>query len=169
MKNIASKLTIGTFIIAFVLVLIALAADFTLGQALIFGIGIAAAMVPQGLPAQITVALGHLVSDLLFDPVLLDKLIQHFESLTPSERDRPAASDQLLGLNKKLDFANTTAAEFDIVPRYGKLGIPFVCLKLTLDRMNIGDRCEIEIAPPDERPEFFEKGFTELDIAGNRA
>lgn len=47
MTNIASKLTVGTLVIAVVLVLIALAADFTLGKALIFGIGIAAAMVPQ--------------------------------------------------------------------------------------------------------------------------
>lgn len=57
LANIATKLTIGTIAVASILVVIALLVDFTLYEAFIFGIGIAAAMVPQGLPAQVTIAL----------------------------------------------------------------------------------------------------------------
>ncbi|MCF7834894.1 cation-transporting P-type ATPase [Candidatus Gracilibacteria bacterium] len=57
LANIAKKLTIGTIILGGVLLVVALLADFSTKEAFIFAIGIAAAMVPQGLPAQVSIAL----------------------------------------------------------------------------------------------------------------
>jgi len=57
MKNIAKKLTVGTLILAVVLVIVALLAHFTPREAFIFVIGISASMIPQGLPAQVSIAL----------------------------------------------------------------------------------------------------------------
>lgn len=57
LSNIAKKLTIWTIILWWVLIVVALLADFTITEALIFAIWIAAAMVPQWLPAQVSVAL----------------------------------------------------------------------------------------------------------------
>ena len=57
LSNIAKKLSVGTVIIALVLALISMYLQFSVYESFIFGIGIAAAMVPQGLPAQVTVAL----------------------------------------------------------------------------------------------------------------
>ena len=57
MQNIAKKLTIGTLILCGILVIVALFVHFTVKEAFIFAVGIAAAMVPQGLPAQVSIAL----------------------------------------------------------------------------------------------------------------
>lgn len=57
LENIAKKLTIWTILLGIILIIIALAADFSLTEAFIFAIWIAAAMVPQWLPAQVSVAL----------------------------------------------------------------------------------------------------------------
>ncbi len=57
MQNIAKKLTIGTLILCWILVIVALFVQFTIHEAFIFAVGIAAAMVPQGLPAQVSIAL----------------------------------------------------------------------------------------------------------------
>lgn len=57
MQNIAKKLTIGTLILCGILVIVALFVHFTVHEAFIFAVGIAAAMVPQGLPAQVSIAL----------------------------------------------------------------------------------------------------------------
>lgn len=56
-KNIAKRLTIWTVWLCVILIIIALFAKFSLQEAFIFGVGIAAAMVPQWLPAQINIAL----------------------------------------------------------------------------------------------------------------
>ncbi|MFZ2151181.1 MAG: cation-transporting P-type ATPase [Candidatus Absconditicoccaceae bacterium] len=57
LENIAKKLTIGTIILGVILLAIALLAHFSIKEAFVFAIGIAAAMVPQGLPAQVSIAL----------------------------------------------------------------------------------------------------------------
>lgn len=57
MSNIATKLTIWTVILSILLVVVALLADFGMYESFIFALGIAAAMVPQGLPAQIGIGL----------------------------------------------------------------------------------------------------------------
>gem|GEM_PF-1552374 len=57
MKNIAKKLTIGTLILSVALMIVAIYSHFTLNEAFIFVIGISASMIPQGLPAQVSIAL----------------------------------------------------------------------------------------------------------------
>jgi len=57
LKNIAQKLTIGTIVLGCVLIVVALLAKFTIHEAFVFAIGIAASMVPQGLPAQVSLSL----------------------------------------------------------------------------------------------------------------
>jgi len=57
MKNIAKKLTIGTLILWVILIIVSLLAHLTPREAFIFAIGISASMIPQGLPAQVSIAL----------------------------------------------------------------------------------------------------------------
>ncbi len=57
MTNIAQKLSIWTIILSVILVIVALLAHFTITEAFIFAVGIAASMVPQWLPAQVNIAL----------------------------------------------------------------------------------------------------------------
>jgi Ca2+-transporting ATPase len=57
MTNIARKLSIWTVILWWILLAIALIANFSLTEAFIFAIWIAASMVPQWLPAQVNMAL----------------------------------------------------------------------------------------------------------------
>lgn len=57
LSNIAKKLTIWTIILWWILIVVALLANFTVRESFIFAIWIAAAMVPQWLPAQVSVAL----------------------------------------------------------------------------------------------------------------
>lgn len=56
-NHLATRITYITFIIALFLFAVRLLADASVNEALIFAIGVAAAMVPEGLPAQISVAL----------------------------------------------------------------------------------------------------------------
>ena len=57
LENIAKKLTIWTIILWVILLAIALLAHFSIKEAFVFAIWIAAAMVPQWLPAQVSIAL----------------------------------------------------------------------------------------------------------------
>lgn len=57
MTNIAEKLSIWTVILSVILVIVALLAHFTVTEAFIFAVWIAASMVPQWLPAQVNIAL----------------------------------------------------------------------------------------------------------------
>lgn len=57
LENIAKKLTIWTIILWIILLAIALLAHFSVKEAFVFAIWIAAAMVPQWLPAQVSIAL----------------------------------------------------------------------------------------------------------------
>lgn len=74
MKNIATKLTIGTLILIVLLVIITLLADFSVRESFLFAIGIAAAMVPQGLPAQVNIALSLATKRLAKQKALIKKL-----------------------------------------------------------------------------------------------
>lgn len=57
MNHTAKSLTITTFVVGISLFGVALLLDREIQTALLFAIGIAASMVPQGLPAQISIAL----------------------------------------------------------------------------------------------------------------
>jgi Ca2+-transporting ATPase len=74
LNNLAGKLTGGTLILTGILVLIAVRSHFTLHEAFVFAIGIAAAMVPQGLPAQVSVALSLASGRLSQNKAVIKKL-----------------------------------------------------------------------------------------------
>lgn len=74
MQNIAKKLTIGTLILCGALVVVTLIANFSLKEAFIFAVGIAAAMVPQGLPAQVSIALSLAAGRLAKNKALIKQL-----------------------------------------------------------------------------------------------
>ena len=67
-------------ILCVILLVIALALNFTLHEAFLFAIGIAAAMVPQGLPAEVSVAL-NLASGRLAKNRALVKQLSSVETL----------------------------------------------------------------------------------------
>jgi len=57
MKNISKKVIIGTLIVCVILVAIVLFLHFSIKDAFLFAVGIAAAMIPEGLPAEVSIAL----------------------------------------------------------------------------------------------------------------
>ena len=61
------------------------------------------------------------------------------------------AQDQLLGLGEEFDLADAAAAQLDVVARHRDLAMAGMGVDLALDGMNVLDRREIQIAPPDER------------------
>jgi Ca2+-transporting ATPase len=74
MKNIAKKLTIGTLILCVILIIVSLLAHFTPNEAFIFAIGISASMIPQGLPAQVSIALSLAAGRLAKNRALVKQL-----------------------------------------------------------------------------------------------
>lgn len=74
MNNLALRITYVTVALAAILVAIALGADIGLKDALIFAIGIASAMIPQGLPAEVSVSLAQAANSLAKDRAIVKKL-----------------------------------------------------------------------------------------------
>lgn len=74
MKNISKKLTIGTMILWVLLLIISLIADLTLRESFIFAIGICIAMIPQGLPTQVSIALTLAANRLAKNKALVKQL-----------------------------------------------------------------------------------------------
>ncbi len=74
MADVAKKLTIGTWILVVILVIISLLAHFSLTQAFIFAVGVSAAMIPEGLPAQVSIALALAASRLAKNRALVKQL-----------------------------------------------------------------------------------------------
>lgn len=74
LTNLAYKLTVATLILSVLLVLIALGSDLTLKDAIIFAIGIASAMIPQGLPAEINISLAQAADNLAKKRVIVKRL-----------------------------------------------------------------------------------------------
>ena len=61
-----------------------------------------------------------------------------------------AAGDELLGLHEELDLADAAAAELDVVAFDRDVGVAAIGVDLALERLDVGDRGEVEILPPDE-------------------
>lgn len=74
LKDVAKKLTYATIIIGVLLFGTRLVLNDSLGMALVFAVGVAAAMVPQGLPAQISVALALAVGRLAKRKAIVKKI-----------------------------------------------------------------------------------------------
>ncbi len=73
-NNISLKLTIGTVIVGLTLFVIALLIDLSLYESFLFALGIAMSLVPQGMPAQISIALSLASSRLSRQNVVVKKL-----------------------------------------------------------------------------------------------
>ena len=73
-SNLALRITQGTIILMAVLIPISLGAQLGLREAFLFAIGIAAAMIPQGLPAEVNVALAQAAGKLAKSRVLVRRL-----------------------------------------------------------------------------------------------
>jgi P-type Ca2+ transporter type 2C len=74
LNNLAKRVTIITLVIASILFIIALLVHFTLHDAFLFAVGVAACMVPEGLPAEVSVALSLAASRLAKKKAIIKKL-----------------------------------------------------------------------------------------------
>jgi Ca2+-transporting ATPase len=74
MNHLATRLTQGTFLLAVILTLIALKAQLGVHDALLFAIGIAAAMIPNGLVAEVNITLAQTASRMAKARALVKKL-----------------------------------------------------------------------------------------------
>jgi len=74
MNNLAKRLVQGTVILAAVLTLVAFKAKFGLHDSLLFGIGIAAAMIPNGLAAEVNITLAQTAGRMAKARALVKKL-----------------------------------------------------------------------------------------------
>lgn len=74
MNNLAFRITIATLILAVILVFISLGAQLSLTDAFLFAISISSAMIPQGLPAEVSVSLSRAANVLAKERALVKKL-----------------------------------------------------------------------------------------------
>ena len=74
MNVLATRITIGTILLAIILIAISLGADIDIKDAFLFAIGIASAMIPQGLPAEVNTALSQSANALAKENALVKKL-----------------------------------------------------------------------------------------------
>ena len=79
------------------------------------------------------------------------------------------AQDQLLGLGKEFDLANAAMPQLDIVAFDRDLAMTGMGVNLALDGLDVLDGGEIQIPPPDERPDIGKKAGPGLRIAGTGA
>ncbi len=74
MNHLATRLAQGTVVLAIVLIIIALRANLGVHAAILFGIGIGAAMIPNGLVAEVNITLAQTASRLAKAKALVKKL-----------------------------------------------------------------------------------------------
>lgn len=74
MNHIARRITQGTLVLCFILVLVALRSNLPLQVAFAFAISIASAMIPQGLPAEVSTSLAQAAGKLARARALVKKL-----------------------------------------------------------------------------------------------
>lgn len=74
LNHTAKRITQGTLLLCVVLVFVAFGAHFTVREAFIFAVGIASAMIPQGLLAEVNVALAQAAAKLAKARALVKKL-----------------------------------------------------------------------------------------------
>jgi Ca2+-transporting ATPase len=74
MNNLATRITQGTLILAALLAIVALRADLGLKSALLFAIGISAAMIPNGLVAEVNITLAQIANRMAQARALVKRL-----------------------------------------------------------------------------------------------
>ena len=78
------------------------------------------------------------------------------------------APDELLGLGQELDLADAAAPELDVVSGDGDPAAAAMGVDLPLDRADMLDGREIEMATPDEGLQRIEEALPGLQVAGHR-
>ena len=76
-----------------------------------------------------------------------------------------AARDQLLRLCKKLNLANATPTELDVVPLDRNFTMTAIGVDLPLHGVNVGKRDEVEILSPHKRRQLVKNFFSSRNIA----
>src|SRR6516162_1260927 len=114
---------------------------------------------------QEIVSSGKLVARLCIDPTVGRQCRECDEGAAVAQFRVPSAGDQLLGLDKEFDLANTTPSELYVVAFDGDLAMTSIGMDLPLHFMNIGNRGIIEIFAPDKWRQIAKKLFTGGDVA----
>ena len=117
-------------------------------------------------PPQIFVGGGELVARLEGDPVAGRQHVQRFQRRPHPQFRMPAARDQLLGLGEKLDFADATAPDLDVVTFDRDLGSPAIGLHLPLHVVHVGKCGEIQMLTPDKGRDFRDQRLSCREVAG---
>ena len=78
------------------------------------------------------------------DPAARGQFAQHRHGLAAAQFREAAAGDQLLRLDEELDLADAAAPELDVVALDRDLAMALVRMDLALDRMDVGDRREVQ-------------------------
>ena len=78
-----------------------------------------------------------------------------------------APQDELLGLDVEFDLADAAAPELKVGAGRRQAFVSVGGMDLALDRVDVGDRREVEIAPPDERLKVGQKGLAAWQVAGH--
>src|SRR6516225_5076183 len=86
-----------------------------------------------------------LVARLCIDPTVGRQCRECDEGAAVAQLRVPSAGNQLLGLDKEFDLANTTPSELYVVAFDGDLAMTSIGMDLPLHFMNIGNRGVIEI------------------------
>ncbi len=118
-------------------------------------------------PAQESVGFYHLVGGLRADMAGERQCAQCRASGAQPQRGIPTAEDQLLGLGKELDFADTTAAQLHIVSEHLHRAAAAMGVDLPFDRMDVVDGGEVEMLAPDIGPQVGQEGLADCAIAGH--
>jgi hypothetical protein len=100
------------------------------------------------------------------DPAFFTQSGQHRPSLAPAQRAVAPAGNELLRLDEELDLPDAAAASLDVVPEHLHGGMAVMRMDLSLDRMHVGDGCEVEIFAPDERGELGQESLAGRKVAG---
>ena len=102
----------------------------------------------RGAPrAQEPIGVGQVVARLARSPSCRRRARRSASSVRRSAQSRlAAAEDQLLGLDEELDLADAAAAELQVVAGDGDSVMAAQRVDLALDRVDVGDGGEVEIA-----------------------
>ena len=117
--------------------------------------------------AQELIGRHHLVADFLGYLTEFGQGAQRVAGRLAAQRNLTSAPDQLLGLGKKLDLADTATAQFNVVAGDVDLAAALVGIDLALDGMNVLNGNEIKMLAPDKRAQNFKKLIARNAISTN--
>ena len=119
-------------------------------------------------PAQEAVVGNQLGSGARLDVARGGERAQALAGAAQPQRRIAAAEDQLLGLGEELDLADATAAELDVVAGHLDRAAAAMGVDLALYRMDVMDRREVEMPPPDVGTQRLDERPADGEIAGHR-